>query len=306
MEYISDIYPQFFSRGQADQLKFTVRTFREELARHKIRNLNVVVYLLYTRFDSLVQKDLEGSLPKKNVKNSGKNTIADLTNSLIDSGFTPENEVEGNFSSYPRINSLISKVVRRWFLFKKPPEAFEVSEETSNKGKDSVIDRELEPYVRVWIETFISIAQSLNISGWDKIVKRIRTVKDSEKSSLLGWYSPRENSITINTLSVSNSKKLVAIFKRCTRPLDYNTVKNKDWDRYFGYSFPASTLPHELEHARRSEDHITASHSSIKDKLWEDDIAQERTFDQSANAVFTRVISSGFYEKLIERIKQIK
>ena len=68
--------------------------------------------------------------------------------------------------------------------------------------------------------------------------------------------------------------------------------------------FPSTVLIHEAEHCRRHESHIEGCHTSITTSLWEGDQPIERSFDQSANDVFSRVISFGFYTELLKRYKK--
>ena len=67
--------------------------------------------------------------------------------------------------------------------------------------------------------------------------------------------------------------------------------------------YPASTIAHELEHARRRSKHDEGGHDMIKTGLWLGDPHKDRSFNECANDVFSKVIAAGFYLEMIKIYK---
>lgn len=144
-----------------------------------------------------------------------------------------------------------------------------------------------------------------NTKGAQKVSKipSAKAVNSLKNQSKLGWYTPGLNTITINTYNWDDKDRaeIIKVLKeKNVDSVETKLKENKTWDKYFGYRFPAATLPHEMEHFRRRQTHDQGGHDSIYISLFQGDIPQTRTFDQAANTIFQQVLGRGFYEELFK------
>lgn len=134
----------------------------------------------------------------------------------------------------------------------------------------------------------------------------VNSIKEQSKS---GWYESSTHTITINTESwdEKDRKEIISVLGNKNLKVEDIETKlknNKTWDYYFGYRFPSATLPHELEHARRSQNHDAEGHGGTKEKLFEGGDVKQLTFDQTGNAVFQHILSKGFYQEFFNALKR--
>jgi hypothetical protein len=173
-------------------------------------------------------------------------------------------------------------------------------------------DADFQIIVETWVNTFWDIGKQAKIAG--NFVLQPPTVQVAysvKERGALGLYYQNSHSILINTFTwdPNERNKLLDLF----RPADpeiflilaqtNSNKSNKIWQQVFGFFYPSSTLIHELEHARRGTGHI-GSHDSIYISLFPDDKPKERTFEQSANAVYEKILSYGFAAKFMENYKR--
>jgi hypothetical protein len=301
------IYPSFKSKAYASQLNQTqlsVKTLLKE-----IHN-----YFMYTNFDLL-----------QNLEYNEKNTIVYHTNQIIK--FVKDEKITSdlleklrteinkwNLSEFPEVKSLGIEILLAWTKNKnsnaKEEKTGKTTGEKKEKERDILPDEPdnlMGPYIRLWLETFCNKAILLKIHGWNKdTVKKINVLKSDENEYASGWFNSNDNSITINTIKWKNSDKETFInsIKNVKTDTDFQTIGGK-YTEYFSFRYPSTTGPHELEHARRHGSHDSAgSHDFTRLSLWTGDISIERTFDQSANTIFSRVLGDGFYESLLLNYKK--
>lgn len=139
----------------------------------------------------------------------------------------------------------------------------------------------------------------------------IVVVNSVKNQSLAGWYSSSDHTITINTESWDeyDRKEILAVLRNKNLKVEDIETKlknNKTWDNNFGYRFPSAVLPHELEHARRTQNHNASGHGGTKEKLFEGSDVKQLTFDQTGNAVFQHILGKGFYQEFFNALKAIK
>lgn len=309
------MYPNLKSTAMADQL-----ISYEHIA---VRNEPVANFLNYINFDLLETKVF-----------SGKNTLTYYTNSLIKS-LGDENPRDDhvmsrlkkevskfNLSQYPEVRKLGEFMLIKWISNKngsvirspapKPKigkNGKVIESKTGGEIEPDKPDKLMEPYVKIWVETFRDKAISCKIYGWDTSNSFKIEVGESEKfESALGYFDASKKLFYINTITWTQSdrKSIVSLVKNVKSTFDFQNLTNDKWARYFSFMYPAATIPHELEHARRRNSHEGGGHDITREPLWSGDVVRERTFDQSCNDVFSKVISEGFYDELLKRYKTAK
>jgi hypothetical protein len=218
---------------------------------------------------------------------------------------------------YLLVNDRVQQVARAWLMPKntnisaKEKQADEEQRKKSAQAGKSVRvmveyesspDEVMQPIVERWVSVYWRLAQAQKVTGYERPVPRAFAVVSEEPAS--GWYSPGEHSVTLNTVhaTAKDRQQLSRVLARGTLD-DFETTlkRNALWNSGFSYSFPSSTLIHELEHARRGGSHEQSGHESTNVKLWPDDEARTRTFDQAANAIYERVLAAGLLKLLLAR-----
>jgi hypothetical protein len=185
---------------------------------------------------------------------------------------------------------------------------------------------EIEPLVRKWIDVFCEVAKENGILGYtpsqeakktgrpvsDHSKPKVRAVYSMKNMSKLGWFNKKDNIITINTYTwydppagektEKERVELIRLLKNVPPNIEAKLKNNELWQHFFAYSFPASTLPHELEHYRRKNEH-SGGHDSIVVNLYPGDNHENvsRSFDQVSNAVYQHVLACGFWKKYKDR-----
>ena len=182
----------------------------------------------------------------------------------------------------------------------------EVEKEEIEKDKDA------KKYIEPWITTYIEIARKIGIYGYttEGMIKKIKVVMAEGGGS--GWYTHKDKSITVNTIMYPPGnqarKKLFDVISTEKDPLviRQKLKDNAMWEQFFDYRFPASTLPHELEHARRGSTHEGGNHDSIFVAMMPGDTPQERNFSEASNFVYQQVLAHDFYSVYLNKISKIK
>ena len=212
-------------------------------------------------------------------------------------------------TSYAGVDNMIQEVIYQW-LSKKNTSMEKAKEKAKAKAKKAGVEVDEEektdpdpasqPLVEKWVSTYLDIAAGAVKGFKPKKRPKIRAVKSTKTA--LGWFDPGSKTVYINTIKW-DTKDRVAIEKLFAKKsidgMDDALGNNKVWKQYFAFSFPSTTMPHELEHVRRNSSH-DGSHDSAKIKL-PDQPEQKLTFDQCANGVYQYVLSQGFYEKLFAK-----
>jgi hypothetical protein len=305
------MYSNFTSKAPIDSLG---KMFERSIG--TTDTLKISQYFSYLNFDLLETK-----------KYSSVNTLTYYTNKLsdhfkgkakIDKSDTERIDLNKaiaklQVSPYPPVNELVQYALSKWFYTKNSTGKKNEKNAKTVKMRDvkpDVRDTKLEPIIKCFIETFRDLAVDIKINGWkSKNLTKINVVKSEEEESILGYYTPASTSIMINTLNLSkiDQDEFIRNIKNVKSPADFGKITGKVWDDYFKYRYPASTCIHELEHARRASSHLDAKapHDTTIVSLWEGDSKIERTFDQSANEVYSKIIQAGFYENLFSNFKKL-
>ena len=122
----------------------------------------------------------------------------------------------------------------------------------------------LQSYIEKWIEAYCTIAKKVGVVGYDKHpIPKVMVVAIEEYSHILGQFNISENTIVINSykFDAKERKQIQKIFENGDAATIVTAItgsvlqKNTLWQTYFAYSFPATTIPHELEHYRRHAGH---------------------------------------------------
>lgn len=213
-----------------------------------------------------------------------------------------------------KLKTNLFSIVERWL---KPKNAGAKLVKTPKGGGKTPDQKDIpEPYFESIMNSFVdkywSIAKSSNIKGYSGHFPKVRVVFSYKERTKKGFYDPQTKSVTINTYNWETGarKEFEEILKKglTVDKIETTLKKNKIWNDYFGYQFPSSTIVHELEHARRGQSHSTSSlegggaHENITASLFPGDVVQSRSFDQSANVVYQKVLEGGFYEKFFSEI----
>ena len=293
------MYPNLESTAGASQLN-------KQLYVATKSNANSSAFLLFTNFD-LLEK---GS-------NSLK-TLTYFTNELIKSlgDENPRNQdvmnklkrVASKFdlSPHPEVRKLGEFLLLKWISNKNMQS--KMTQVVKRDFKPDKPDKLMEPYVKIWIETYIDKALSCGIYGWNKSDKfNIEVGESEENENTLGYFDASKKLIYINTITwtPADKKNIISNIKNIKSTFDFQNLPNEKWRTTFSFRYPATVIPHELEHARRKSSH-EGSHDITRNSLWTGDISTERTFDQSCNDIFSKIISEGFYDELLKRYKSTK
>lgn len=295
------VYPNLTSDAMANQI---VRY--EHIATIHEPSVN---FLNYINFDLLETNSF-----------SSKNTLTYHTNMLI-KALGDENPRDKhvmdrlkkeiskfNLSQYPAVRTFGEFMLLKWISNKNKNIPRSPQKPGTAKIKPDKPDKLMEPYVKIWIETFRDKAIECGIHGWKSTDKLTIEVGESEEfEASLGYFDEHKKLLFINTITWSKYDRdsIIQLVKNLKSTFEFQNLTNDKWARYFSFRYPASTIPHELEHVRRKSSH-EGSHDITRDALWDGDIARERTFDQSCNDVFSKVISEGFYDELLKRYEVAK
>lgn len=186
-------------------------------------------------------------------------------------------------------------------------ESDDLFDEVEDEEDKDIPDPEITHIVNTWVKIFWQSAIAAKIKGYNGAPPVCNAVCSEKDQSKLGYFMPGAKTITINTFTWSKSDRtqiLSVLKKKNAEDFVSGTLKkNKVWDMFFSYSVPASTISHELEHARRGNAHgATGGHDSISSPIFEGDSGIIRSFNECCNVVFEKVLASGFHEKFLNAL----
>ena len=169
-----------------------------------------------------------------------------------------------------------------------------------------VPDPEFTNVINTWVKIYWQLASAAKIKGFVGAAPQCKAVKSEKDQSVGGYFTPGIKTITINTVTWTEKDRvqiLSVLKKKNIEDFTSGVLKNnKAWERWFSYSIPSSTLPHELEHARRGTDHDAGGHDSSFVTLFPGDSPHTRTFNECANLAFEKALAAGFYEKFLKAL----
>jgi hypothetical protein len=212
-------------------------------------------------------------------------------------------------------------------FIKTPKKIIQITKEDVPDIPD-IPDNDFQIIIQIWVDIFWNIAKETDIVGpYKKPPPEVNVAYSVKNKSAAGIYYTKEHTILINTFGwftdeytgninnynmdvpTNTRKKLLDQFLTFN-PEIFLTLASTDvsqqntiWHDFFGFYFPSSTIIHELEHARRNTGHSSA-HDSIYTTLFPGDTEQQRTFEQSANAIYEKVLSGGFAARFMDAYKK--
>lgn len=174
---------------------------------------------------------------------------------------------------------------------------------------DDIPDPEMTNVINTWVKIFWQEAISLKIKGYNGPSPVCKVVYSEKDQGVRGYFAPEAKTIIINnfTWAKKDRKQILSVLKmKNIEDFVSGVLKtNKAWENFFSYSFPASTIVHELEHARRGNSHESdgGGHDGINYLLFPGDHIYTRSFNECANVVFEKILATGFYEKFLNALK---
>lgn len=187
------------------------------------------------------------------------------------------------------IDSKQKLVVIEWLKTKNS----KIEDKVLNKDEKVEIVKNLSYFDNLFnkfIKVYWKIGKDLGISGFDTIVPVIEL--KSINDSILGFYS--NNKIVLNSTYIDKDWKNIKI------PDDIQSLEyDRTYSQFLSMSKKASTLIHEIEHARR---HTSHDSSGAHDNIYETfpgDTRKYYTFDQSANEVYRRILLADLWGKVL-------
>jgi len=140
---------------------------------------------------------------------------------------------------------------------------------------------------------FWSIGTDLGINGISGKSPKL-SIKEMQGSTL-GAYSPRSHSISLN------SEVLYKYYSKFIETLETQKIQliqeTRIYSDLLSMSHPASTLVHELEHARLRNDHT--SHNDVIESFGGEE-PRLYTFDERANKVYANIVRNGLFQKWLD------
>ncbi len=279
----------YFSYADTSQLRFTQKKpINEKTPLIELHSSDIVKYTKFYDWPTLAD------LLNECIKVMGDRKYVDAKKDI-------ELILTKYSSEYIQVDVYIHDICVGW-LENKNFTSTPKSDVSANKKIDEItVDNpDFQFLLEIWIKVWWNLANKLKIKGYDAKMPKIRSVKSNKHA--YGWYQKINHEVVINTslFNEKDSKNIIPLIKANKLDvLQSDMLKNKVWVTYFSYGFPASTLPHELEHARRKDDHELGFHSGLNEKLWAGDVADYRTYDQVTNAIYQRLLSEGLYEKFL-------
>ncbi len=287
-------FEHFYSFASTNQLRFTSQKPLDE--KTPTTELSAADIMKYTKFYDWP-------------------TIADLLNECmkvmgdrkyVDAKKDIELVLTRYSSPYIQVDLYIQDICIGWLKDKNFSSAPLSDVRQTKKIDEITVDApEFQQLIETWVKVWWNLANKLKIKGYNNNIPKTRAVKSNKPA--YGWYQKINHELIINTslFGEKDSKHIIPLIKSNKLDiLQYDMLKNKIWVAYFSYGFPASTISHELEHARRKDDHLLGSHSGISEKLWDSDVTDYRTYDQVTNAVYQHLLSEGLYEKFLKEFNK--
>jgi len=196
-------------------------------------------------------------------------------------------------------------IIEVWLSTKREPipEKKEVIPKKNEEVKVTAVEKELDDQsaniFRAFVNTFLTLAQEHKIDGYPR---EIPVVIKNLSPSVLGSFNGTD--ININKWYIDKGH-LTGFIENIP-----NFIRNRELLRddpfyraYFGVSFPASTVIHELEHARRNSRHDQRGvHDDIEIAIF----GRERkrySYDEIATDILLYLIDKGLIERFLSSIK---
>ncbi len=192
----------------------------------------------------------------------------------------------------------------------KKPEV-KTQKKSQRKNSSAVYSDETTPeykitlYINAWVECYMKYIKKTKTKGYNII--KINDVLATEDKPYLGQYDLENNIIEINIEPFEGwpFKLFEEEIRMMESKLDFSKFKSKVWTDLFSITYPASVIPHEIEHARRHNTHSSGAHSNINDSLWPGDPKTDRTFEQCCNEIYSNFISEGMLDDLFLKFKTV-
>jgi hypothetical protein len=166
----------------------------------------------------------------------------------------------------------------------------------------------LSKFMATWVTVYVAVGTDLRIVGFNpNMVHSVMLIAGRSEPSghaVNGWYDGKTKQIAISAKYLKLTKVALDHLEKMWRgkllPMEIlNKLKlNRLWEPLFSLSYPASTLIHELEHARRA----TSGHDTITISLTPGEPAVTLSYDETANEVYKKIINAGFYDRLKESL----
>jgi hypothetical protein len=263
--YFDEIIPNFTSKASLNQLLFS-----QDL--HPLESNSLKIFMT-------------------NYSYKGQPSFAQLINESNNiMGKDPFDMVEGKLKIFLNLSTyleLLSKVVLKWLSNKNT-----LSDSSSSPSKDKKQTEQenknqkfLERIFTKFIQLYWTQGAALNITGFQQAIPSCQVIPLSQNQ--LGYYQPSNHSLTLNLNYMQNSDNFIETFNS----KNLLVISRTDiFKQFLGLSLPASTLIHELEHARRNSTHNEAgAHDSIKE-VFPGENPKIYTFEESANKVYDLVV----------------
>jgi hypothetical protein len=257
----------------------------------------------------------------KYVKFMGKPALYELINTCITQMRDERYEkvepkikrvLNGYDTGFPVINKEMKDITIKWLIPKnqtgiaKPAKQAKSKSSSLSKiqtGAETPIKRDpLELLVEKWIRAFWITARKAKVNGFERDVPRVVVGVSEELSHISGRYLQEKHMILINaTTWTREDAQLIrsTLEKKDLAIINRDLKKCTVWQKFFAYSFPATTIPHEIEHARRNANHDSSGgHDSLNNiSLFPGDPPSTRTFDEGVNAIYQYVLANGMYRE---------
>lgn len=200
-------------------------------------------------------------------------------------------------NSSPYFYRVIRNVLIQWLENKKIDQNVDLSFKQIELQKSSLKakEREFLKIMKIFVDVFVHLAKNYKINGYENISK-ISVFLTNEP--ILGIYNSSKNAISFNYNNLDRKRTLLSILKE----KNYNTIQSYIGN-VCGYQYPASTLFHELEHARRKSSHSEGGHNPTSEPIFPNEIGKLRDFDESANDVAKYLIDRNYYETVFEEMR---
>jgi hypothetical protein len=198
-----------------------------------------------------------------------------------------------------KLRSSLLFVVDSWFAIKAA--RLSPTQETTD-GKPTlvvkkVIDTEKSRILQVLVTEFWRIVMASRVEGFKSATPTV-TVK-TITAQAIGLYDMTKNTIELSLDFVSKNWDE---FNEALRTKNIIKLSRTELFRnLIGTASPACTLPHEIEHARRSTSH-DSKHESAMLRLPGETKSTYYTFDECANAVWTFAIQRGLFDAWLRNI----
>ena len=159
----------------------------------------------------------------------------------------------------------------------------------------------MEPLFQAYVDAFCSISTSKGIAI---ATPRVICEQLVDSSKIVAFYEPGTASIHVNLayIGIVDVVKLVDVLST----IDITNIQALDsakiWKTYMSLTPPdakASTMVHELEHARQRGGHEGSAHGSVSLRI--DGVSKEYPFEQAANKVLEVCIANRLYETFLAK-----